>query len=236
MAINDDIGGIWRTVGGRRIFIKDGQDLATAMRESGKFSNNNIDADDMLENYDFNNINKENVTKLIENAKDIMGQEFSNKFKGVKIGISKEDDRSFYRKSEEKIYLANNADEYTIIHELGHKYYYDNKLFKNKQYLKIIKDKFSKYKRSDFEEIKGVKGSYYLLKDYSEFVSQYQTRIYKSKRKSSFLILGKVKVSMAKEYFSEGLKYYYYDNKLLKKKDKKLYDFIDKIVKGKHYE
>ena len=30
--------GVWRTVGGRRIFIKDGQDLATAMKESGKFS------------------------------------------------------------------------------------------------------------------------------------------------------------------------------------------------------
>lgn len=30
--------GIWRTVGGRRIFIKDGQDLHDAMKESGKFS------------------------------------------------------------------------------------------------------------------------------------------------------------------------------------------------------
>lgn len=36
----DDIGGIWRTVGGRRIFIKTGQDLATAMKESGKFKFN----------------------------------------------------------------------------------------------------------------------------------------------------------------------------------------------------
>lgn len=35
----DDIGGVWRTVGGRRIFIKDGQDLASAMKESGKFGN-----------------------------------------------------------------------------------------------------------------------------------------------------------------------------------------------------
>lgn len=35
----DDIGGVWRTVGGRRIFIKDGQDLSLAMRESGKFPN-----------------------------------------------------------------------------------------------------------------------------------------------------------------------------------------------------
>ena len=30
--------GVWRTVGGRRIFIKEGQDLASAMKESGKFS------------------------------------------------------------------------------------------------------------------------------------------------------------------------------------------------------
>ena len=30
-------GGVWRTIGGRRVFIKDGQSLADAMRESGKF-------------------------------------------------------------------------------------------------------------------------------------------------------------------------------------------------------
>lgn len=34
-----DIGGVWRTVGGRRIFIKDGEDLETAMKKSGKFGN-----------------------------------------------------------------------------------------------------------------------------------------------------------------------------------------------------
>ena len=39
--IMDDIGGVWRTIGGRRIFIKDGQNLATAMKESGKFNNDN---------------------------------------------------------------------------------------------------------------------------------------------------------------------------------------------------
>lgn len=33
----EDIGGVWRTVGGRRIFIKNGKDLSTAMRESGTF-------------------------------------------------------------------------------------------------------------------------------------------------------------------------------------------------------
>lgn len=34
-----DLGGVWRTVGGRRIFIKDGEDLETAMKNSGKFVN-----------------------------------------------------------------------------------------------------------------------------------------------------------------------------------------------------
>lgn len=30
--------GVWRTIGGRRVFIKDGEDLASAMKRSGKFN------------------------------------------------------------------------------------------------------------------------------------------------------------------------------------------------------
>ena len=29
--------GVWRTIGGRRVFIKEGQSLSDAMKESGKF-------------------------------------------------------------------------------------------------------------------------------------------------------------------------------------------------------
>ena len=32
-----ELGGVWRTIRGRRVFIKDGEDLATAMERSGKF-------------------------------------------------------------------------------------------------------------------------------------------------------------------------------------------------------
>ena len=35
----DDSEGVWRTIGGRRVFIKTGQSLADAMIESGKFKN-----------------------------------------------------------------------------------------------------------------------------------------------------------------------------------------------------
>lgn len=41
--MDEDIGGVWRTIGGRRVFIKNGQDLATAMKESGKFRQSNVD-------------------------------------------------------------------------------------------------------------------------------------------------------------------------------------------------
>lgn len=49
----EDIGGVWRTVGGRRIFIKDGQDLESAMKESGKFDQEK------------QSLNKRNKTKRI---------------------------------------------------------------------------------------------------------------------------------------------------------------------------
>lgn len=37
--IFDDSDGVWRTIGGRRVFIRTGQSLASAMIESGKFKN-----------------------------------------------------------------------------------------------------------------------------------------------------------------------------------------------------
>ena len=36
MALNE-LDGVWRTIGGRRIFIKNGKSLSEAMKESGKF-------------------------------------------------------------------------------------------------------------------------------------------------------------------------------------------------------
>lgn len=38
MAKYDETDGVWRTIGGRRVFIKNGQSLSEAMKESGKFN------------------------------------------------------------------------------------------------------------------------------------------------------------------------------------------------------
>ena len=68
MASSDDIGGVWRTVGGRRIFIKDGQNIKDAMKKSGKFK-------ELKEKIDINKVkavsvkNKEDLDKVRENKK-----------------------------------------------------------------------------------------------------------------------------------------------------------------------
>lgn len=89
----NDTGGVWRTVGGRRIFIKTGQSLSSAMKESGKFKKGTkikvegyshpIEADyedrlakykeiqkDANKRYDKGEIDKEERDKLVNEAHD----------------------------------------------------------------------------------------------------------------------------------------------------------------------
>ncbi len=71
----DDIGGVWRTVGGRRIFIKNGQDLSTAMKESGKFDNNSPKKYKKLNDEEINKFQKssdECYNKLNSDEKEAM--------------------------------------------------------------------------------------------------------------------------------------------------------------------
>jgi len=71
----DDIGGVWRTIGGRKVFIKDGQDLASAMKESGKFKKKK--KEELTEEEKGKKINEtmdkrqEIISKLDEDTKDL---------------------------------------------------------------------------------------------------------------------------------------------------------------------
>lgn len=74
-----DIGGVWRTVGGRRIFIKDGEDLATAMKKSGKFDKNTEEKNKKIVEYEnkkdelenkMNNLNYEELNEMFNKTND----------------------------------------------------------------------------------------------------------------------------------------------------------------------
>lgn len=71
----NDIGGVWRTVGGRRIFIKDGEDLETAMKNSGKFKKSEIkDKNDDKKEQDFS---RSKVKETLYHGTDEDFEEFS---------------------------------------------------------------------------------------------------------------------------------------------------------------
>ena len=70
VAKNNDLSGVWRTIGGRRVFIKNGQDLATAMKESGKFKTLNKKAEDLKqlnEQIKYIQDNQDKLYDIVEN-------------------------------------------------------------------------------------------------------------------------------------------------------------------------
>lgn len=82
--------GVWRTVGGRRIFIKNGQDLSSAMKASGKFNkkkkkidlNDHKEIDRIADSYEnIDNYELDDITRdYIKNRRKEMAQaEFTNK-------------------------------------------------------------------------------------------------------------------------------------------------------------
>lgn len=84
---SSEIGGVWRTIGGRRVFIKDGADLATAMRESGKFNNKK----------EFTN--KKGSSKIV--SKEEKGKEYRDKLK--KFDDDKMPDGTYNLETGEKV-------------------------------------------------------------------------------------------------------------------------------------
>ena len=71
----DDSDGVWRTIGGRRVFIRNGQSLSDAMIESGKFKNLRSDykkakEDDEYELYKKARENEDSIDPMTENSTD----------------------------------------------------------------------------------------------------------------------------------------------------------------------
>lgn len=87
--------GVWRTVGGRRIFIKNGEDLATAMKRSGKFKKKKDEEEETeYEKYVKSKLNDEDyirknnpnlhLQKMVEQSQEKRGKEYRDKLKSIK--------------------------------------------------------------------------------------------------------------------------------------------------------
>ena len=79
--------GVWRTVRGRRIFIKEGQNLRDAMEKSGKFKN----------------LDKTSKGEISEEARKFIGEEIDKFFNLMeKYDLSFDDFMKYFKKSNNK--------------------------------------------------------------------------------------------------------------------------------------
>lgn len=115
--------GVWRTIGGRRIFIADGEDLATAMKKSGKFGNNNKDKSDneKLANelvnfvkdydiYEFRNAYDDEEDAVKDTLKDLDNGNTKDTIDWLQDIVDNDEDEEIVKKAKELIDKVNNKD------------------------------------------------------------------------------------------------------------------------------
>ncbi len=118
------------------------------------------------------------------------------------------------------------------------------KLYKNPEFNKILKSGLNLDNGFDVEfktiiDVHNNSHTLPLLKS-SKFVKSYQGRLYFDMElyngvfydSEKYFIMDKLDPILLQEYFSVGYEYYFYNPKLLKKKDALLYDYIERLVKN----
>lgn len=163
--------GVWRTIGGRRVFIKEGQDLASAMKESGKFKSaskgtakKEMTAEDkVFEDFKNSDGSKENFEKALNKISEM---EYNNEinpdeYKEYISKIQKEyveknkktnnDDYEYnlYKQAKENPDSINPMTENSTDWEALDKQYKDR--FK-KEGLELYKEKFEEYEKTTYND------------------------------------------------------------------------------------
>ena len=122
------------------------------------------------------------------------------------------------------IHLLNDSNEYEILHEIGHVIETKLDLLHDKKYIEIQQNGLN-IKEIHTDNIKGYGKENEFWLDGNKFISEYQRRVYEQdidgNYKLNYLDF-RFNPKTLGEYFSEGFRCYFEENKLLKKKRYKL--------------
>ncbi len=126
------------------------------------------------------------------------------------------------------IYILKGTDKYEVIHEIGHILVDKLRLNNDSRYVSIINNTLDKFIDKDiiFDPETFTKGIFRI--ESKRFVTEYQGRIYQSE--GFTFSNGRLNCKAFKDYFPEGLKIYYQDKELLKRKNIDLYNYIKELV------
>lgn len=178
---------------------------------------------------------KSNVkaSKMVNEVLDDMPKSIKKIIDNISIeGNSK---ISGYNRKLNQINLTDDATKYEIIHELGHAIETKLDIYNSPYFIDIIKDNISEFDIiTAYTDTTSYEQEIDIVNNI-KFISEYQGRIYNfdmygnerynnSTHEFNYKVFG--------EYFSEGFREYFENNKNLLKKDKKLFNYIKELVDG----
>lgn len=178
-----------------------------------------------------NYTNSKNLDRNIKKAINKLPEKIRKIINDTTFEISKSN--SYYDRKNNVIHLLSDSNEYEILHEIGHVIETKLDLLHDKKYIEIQQNGLN-IKEIHTDNIKGYGKENEFWLDGNKFISEYQRRVYEQdidgNYKLNYLDFTFNPKTLG-EYFSEGFRCYFQENKLLKRKDIDLYNYIKEVIK-----
>lgn len=140
-------------------------------------------------------------------------------------------ENSGYRVSTGEMFLSKDWRAGDVLHEYAHALEEALDLYNDPQFLAIRDKGLENLSAADIlEDEKNYSERVFFLKS-DKFVSEYQGRLYENYGDNGIYDGKKVYLDGMREYFSEGVRVFYTDPRLLEKKDPDLYEYIKELMK-----
>lgn len=176
--------------------------------------------------------NNKILDKEIKKTIKLLPKHIRQLLKDTKFYITRGD--SYYDRNKDEIHLLRDADKYEILHEIGHMIETKLNILHDNKYIDIQKKEIEKVNPiNDIIKIKGYGENNFVI-DTGKFISEYQRLVYENDIDQNGILDYNTFTFNTKtlgEYFSEGFRCYFENNKLLKKKDINLYQYIKEVLK-----
>ena len=178
-----------------------------------------------------NYTNSKNLDSNIKKAIKRLPRKIQKIINDTTFEVSK--NNSYYDRKNNIIHLLNDSNEYEILHEIGHVIETKLDLLHDKKYIEIQQNGLN-IKEIHTDNIKGYGKENEFWLDGNKFISEYQRRVYEQdidgNYKLNYLDFTFNPKTLG-EYFSEGFRCYFEENKLLKRRDINLYNYIKEVLK-----
>ena len=179
-----------------------------------------------------NYTNSKNLDRNIKKAIKALPIKIQRLVKDTKFTISKSN--SCEDRNKDVISLVDDSSKYEILHEIGHAIETKLDLLHDKKYIEIQKNGLEDINIvTDTQNIKYYQDNMF-LNDTGKFISEYQRRIYDNDIDNNYIIdynTYKFNTRTLGEYFSEGFRCHFEENKLLQRKAIELYNYIKEVLK-----